>query len=165
MLCYAKQLECDKAQLSEKNRQLRRQLDERIAELAASQKQLAAAHAQATVKLEKLVDAQVDKHGAVQYASKAAAGRRKAESELESEAKRRRAVEGELASLTEQMDEKDKCIVCLDKQPDVLFLSCKHLVCCGGCADSLKANGAAGAKCPQCQAPLAKKDIVKVYRA
>jgi hypothetical protein len=156
------QLTQDKAQLEQSKKQLQRQLDERAAELATAQSQITAASAQTeqriTVKLEKLVDAQVDKH-------EQAAGKRKAEEERESEAKRRRTAEGKLAELSEQMDEKDKCIVCLDKQPDVLFLRCRHLACCGVCADSLKANGAAGAKCPQCQVPLAKKDIVKVFRA
>jgi tRNA(Ile2) C34 agmatinyltransferase TiaS len=80
---------------------------------------------------------------------------------LESEAKRRRTVEGKLAEL----DEKDKCVVCLAAQPNVLFLRCRHLACCSRCADSLQAKGAVGAKCPQCRKQLRAKDIVKVYRA
>jgi hypothetical protein len=111
------------------------------------------------------LDAIADAHGSAQQAAKAAASKRKAESELESEAKRRRSVEGELSALAEQMDEKDKCAICLDKQPDVLFKRCKHLVCCGGCADTMLKEGAARATCPNCTKPFRAKDILKVFRA
>jgi hypothetical protein len=155
-------------QLTQDNVQLQRQLNERTAELAIAQRQTAAAAGQAerliAVKREKF-DAVADAHGAVQQADKATAEKRKAETELESEAKRRRDVEGKLTALTEQMDEKDKCIICLETQPDVLFLRCRHLVCCSGCAASIVVGSAAGATCPHCQTPLVAKDVVRVFRA
>jgi hypothetical protein len=149
--------------------ELQRQLNERTAELAIAQGQIvAAASSQAerliTVKREK-IDAVADAHGAAQQVSKATASKRKAEDEKESEAKRRRTAEGKLAELTEQMDEKDKCIVCFDAQPDVLFLRCRHLACCRVCAGSIVDGSAAGATCPQCQTPLRTEELVKVFRA
>jgi hypothetical protein len=155
-------------QLERNNAQLQRELNARTTELASAQRKIAAASSHfdrlITVKQEKF-DAIADAYGAAQQAAKATTGKRKAESELESEAKRRRALEGDLAALSEQMDEKDKCIVCLDKQPDVLFLRCRHLVCCSGCAGSIVHRGAAGATCPQCQMALVAKDVIKVFRA
>jgi chromosome segregation ATPase len=155
------QMEHDKALLQQK-------LDKRTAELAAAREQIAAAassHAERLiiVKREK-IDAVADAHGSAQQAAKAAAGKRKAETELESEAKRRRALEGKLTALAEQMDEKDKCAICLDKQPNVLLKSCKHLVCCGGCADTMAKEGGARATCPNCTKPFRAKDIIQVCR-
>jgi hypothetical protein len=182
LIRYAEQMERDKeqveqektrlstlnGQLSQDKAQLQRQLNERTAELAIAQRQAAAAASQAerliAVKQEKF-DAVADAHGAAQQAAKATADKRKAETELKSEAKRRRDVEGKLTALTDQMDEKDKCIICLETQPDVLFLRCRHLVCCSGCAASIVHGGAAGATCPQCQTALVAKDVVKVFRA
>jgi len=163
------QLRHTNARLVQAQVDLQRQLAERTTELTRAQEKIdAAAASQAerliTVKQEK-IDAVADAHGAAQQAAKAAAGKRKAESELESEAKRRRSVEGELASLTEQMDEQDKCIVCFDKQPDALFLRCKHLVCCSECAETILRGAAAGAACPTCRKPLRGREVVKVFRA
>jgi chromosome segregation ATPase len=159
----------EKRQLDQEKAQLQQQLNKHAEKLASSQEQNAAAGSSQsdrliTVKQEK-IDAVADAHGAAQQAAKAAAGKRKAESELESEAKRRRSVEGELASLTEQMDEQDKCIVCFDKQPDALFLRCKHLVCCSECAETIMRGAAAGAACPTCRKPLRARDVIKVFRA
>jgi rubrerythrin len=182
LLDDAAQLEHDKAKLERENVLLRqrngqmqqhntalhRELIERTVELNTAKSQLVAAASQAehtiTVK-QAMLDALTKARSSAQQAEKAGAGKRKAESALESEAKRRRALEGELNALAESMDEKDKCIVCLDKQPDVLFLRCRHLVCCSVCAGSLRVRRSSGATCPQCQAQFAAKDVIKVFRA
>jgi hypothetical protein len=152
---HAEQLEQDKAQLQQ-------QLNERSAELASTRQQAADDASQAKqrigVKEEKLFDAQTDACSASQLAVKATAGKRKAEDELESEAKRHR---GELVALAERTN---TCIVCFSKQPDVLFQRCGHLVCCHSCSDSIVNGPAAGALCPQCQGPLVAGDRIKVNR-
>jgi hypothetical protein len=95
--------------------------------------------------------------------AKAAASKRKAQTELQSEAKRRLDAEGKLAALS-VLERKDKCVRCVAKQPDVLFLRCRHLVCCNDCAETIVNRPAAGAVCPQCQAPLVADDRIKVNR-
>jgi hypothetical protein len=161
-------LQREKGQLTQKNALLQQQVQDLMAELANAQSKIAAANQpddrHVAVKQEKL-DAVADAYGAARQAAKATDGKRKAESELKSEAKRRRHVEGKLAALVEQLDEKDKCIICLDKQPDVLFSPCNHLVCCSVCAKSLVRGAAAGATCPKCMQPLRANDIIKVFRA
>jgi rubrerythrin len=161
LIDQAEQLERDKGHLT----QDKQQFIERTAELATAESHIADAVGWA----ERIVSLKQTRAAGGAVAPSPAqlvlAGKRKAEAELESEAKRRRHVEGKLAELTEQMDDNDKCIVCLDKQPDVLFLRCKHLVCCNGCAETIMRGAAAGASCPTCRKPLRAKDVVKVFRA
>jgi hypothetical protein len=61
------------------------------------------------------------------------------------------------------MEEKDKCVVCLEKQPDVLFSRCKHLACCRGCVDAMR-KSPTGAICPLCRVVVRVRDVVKVVR-
>lgn len=45
------------------------------------------------------------------------------------------------------------CIVCMDEEKDHLFLPCKHLVCCGGCAKKIMQQREQRS-CPFCRAPI-----------
>jgi regulator of replication initiation timing len=138
------QLTEEKRQLEQDKEQLQQQLDERTAELATAQSQIADAVglAERIVAIKQArTDAGVDVHSPAQLATKPIAGKRKSGEQLESEAKRQRGVESGSTALPEQEDGgDDKCVICLDKQPDVLFQRCHHLVCCSVCAASLPAD-------------------------
>jgi DNA repair exonuclease SbcCD ATPase subunit len=153
----------EKMQLDQDKTLLQRQIDDRLAELATAESHIAAAVGWA----ERIVSLKQAAGGADAQSpgQLILAGKRKAESELESEAKRRRSAEDKLDALAEQMDKTDKCVVCADKQPDVLFQSCNHLACCNECADQLEQGAAGDPACPLCREPLDSSDIIKVFRA
>jgi hypothetical protein len=44
-----------------------------------------------------------------------------------------------------------RCIVCMEEDKDQLFLPCKHVLCCGGCAKKLMDTTRL---CPTCRAPI-----------
>lgn len=50
------------------------------------------------------------------------------------------------------------CVICLDKEPDVVFSQCRHLVCCSVCAYMLT-------NCPICRMNFKfdKSDVLKVF--
>jgi hypothetical protein len=174
LLCYAEELECDKGQLTHDKAQLQRQLDERTAELAAAQEQIAAASSHAdrliVVKREKF-DAQTDAHGAAQLTAKAAAGKRKADEELESEAKRRRAAEAARDQLTERNKQlqsallvnpkaRPDCSSCFELPTSAVCLPCGHLVSCIDCAQEWQASQHT---CPVCRRAVTQ--VVQTYLA
>lgn len=70
----------------------------------------------------------------------------------------------EMANAERRLDEKDKCIICLDKQPDVVFARCKHLACCSGCVASM-CEAVGGGVCPLCRTPIRPGHIMKVIRS
>jgi hypothetical protein len=153
-----------KAQVDRKEAQLQRQLDERTAELSTTQSHAAAASAQVTVKLEKLVDAQVDKH-------EEAAGKRKAIEEREGEAKRRRSAEAardELAERNKQLQSallvnpaaRPDCSSCFEHPTSAVCLPCGHLVSCIECAEQWQT---AKHTCPVCRHKVTK--VVQTYLA
>jgi regulator of replication initiation timing len=143
-------------QLQQDKEQLQQQLDERTAELSTAESQIADAVslAQRIVAIQQArpAVAGVDAHSPAQLATKPIVGKRKSGEALESEEKKRqRGVESGPTALPEQKNGvDDKCVICLDKPPDVLFQRCQHLVCCNVCAASLLSGAAAGAVCPQC---------------
>lgn len=47
------------------------------------------------------------------------------------------------------------CCVCIDKKPNIVFISCGHMACCTHCSTPLK-------KCPICRATIIKKQPVYV---
>jgi len=49
-----------------------------------------------------------------------------------------------------QLSKLPVCVVCLDKQPQLLFLPCSHFVCCESCGKNLDT-------CPTCRAKLCGK--------
>jgi hypothetical protein len=64
------------------------------------------------------------------------------------------------------------CVVCLSKQKNMLFLPCKHLCTCSGCADRVMravgpggggdgGGGGGGAKCPICRTIV--EHVLDVY--
>ena len=61
---------------------------------------------------------------------------------------------GQLARVKRERDEAQvrspECSVCLDKASAVVFMPCRHLVACGGCAPKLK-------RCPACRADVAER--------
>ena len=106
-----------------------------------------------TVKLEKL-DADADAMGAAQQRDKAAAAKRKAEAELQEEAKRHRGTAERAADLTAANrrleDEKESslnCVVCFERPRSVLHLPCGHLALCDECDSDIKARKGACAVC------------------
>jgi hypothetical protein len=174
LLCYAEQLERDKSQLTQDKAQLQRQLDERTAELASAHKQLAAASSHAerliVVKREKL-DAQADAHGAAQLTAKAVAGKRKAETERKSEAKRRRAAEAARDEMTERNAQlqsallvnpkaRPDCSTCFENPTTAVCLPCGHLVSCIDCAKEWQTSQHT---CPVCRRAVAQ--VVQTYLA
>jgi len=48
------------------------------------------------------------------------------------------------------------CTICLDKKKDTVFLPCKHLSCCYGCAERLRNQ-----PCPICRGKV--QDMMKIY--
>ena len=53
-----------------------------------------------------------------------------------------------------EMKEERQCKVCLDREADIVFVPCGHLVCCINCAASLR-------RCPICRAKIDK--AIKTY--
>jgi hypothetical protein len=155
-----------KAQVDRKEAQLQRQLAERTAELATTQSHAAAASAQVAIKLEKLVDAQVDKH-------EEAAGKRKAEVEREGEFKRRRLAEAardELAERNKQLQSallvnpaaRPDCSSCFEHPTSAVCLPCGHLVSCIECAEQWQSKNR-NRTCPVCRHKVTK--VVQTYLA
>jgi len=169
------QLAQDKAQLEQENVQLQQQLDERTAALAASQSQRAVAAGQTeriiiAVKQEKM-DAIADAHGAAQQAAKAVAGKRKADEELENEAKRRRAAEAardEFSERNKQLQSallvnpaaRPDCSSCFEHPTSAVCLPCGHLVSCIECAEQWQSKNRT---CPVCRLKVTK--VVQTYLA
>ncbi len=44
----------------------------------------------------------------------------------------------------------EECVICLDKQPNIIFDSCRHKICCEECSNHVRA-------CPYCRRPIKKK--------
>jgi hypothetical protein len=162
-------------QLERYNAQLQRQLAECTAELESMQKQAAAAASQADqrirVKEEEMVDAKADAQGAAQQAAKAIAGKRKANEELESEAKRRRAAEAAREELTKRNKQlqsallvnpkaRPDCSSCFESPTSAVCLPCGHLVSCIDCAEQWQANHHT---CPVCRRAVTQ--VVQTYLA
>lgn len=57
--------------------------------------------------------------------------------------------------------EKKKCVICMDKNPNVAFISCGHVVACDKCADNLMKNQYAYNKCPVCRQKITR--ILRIY--
>ena len=114
-----------------------------------------------TVKLEKL-DADADAMGAAQQRDKTSAAKRKAEAELQEEAKRHCGTAERAAELTaanRRLEEEKEslsliCAVCCDARPSVLYLPCKHLAVCDQCDGQLEERGQS---CPMCQAGVKQR--------
>jgi hypothetical protein len=114
-----------------------------------------------TVKQEKL-DAKADAAGAAQQRDKADAAKRKAEDELQEEAKRHRGTADQLsaaAAANRRLEEEKEslsleCAVCADARPSVIYLPCKHLAVCDGCDGRLEERGQS---CPMCQAEVKQR--------
>jgi len=47
-------------------------------------------------------------------------------------------------------DKGNECSVCMENQPDVVFLPCGHVACCSQCSDGVKA-------CPICRKDIENK--------
>lgn len=45
-----------------------------------------------------------------------------------------------------------ECVVCADKQPEVVYLPCQHMSCCKACSDRLEA-------CPICRAGITQRIV------
>jgi hypothetical protein len=161
-------------QLERHNAQLLRQLAVCTAELESMQKQAAGAANQAerliVVKREKF-DVVADAHGASQQAAKAVEGKRKANEELESEAKRRRAAEAGREELTKRNKQlqsallvnpkaRPDCSSCFESPTSAVCLPCGHLVSCIDCAEQWQANHHT---CPVCRRAVAQ--VVQTYLA
>ena len=102
-----------------------------------------------TVKMEKL-DADADAVGAAQQRDKAAAAKRKAEADLQEEAKRHRGT-------ADQLEEKEaslSCVACLERPRSVLHLPCGHLTLCDECDADVKARKGA---CAVCRGKITKR--------
>lgn len=95
--------------------------------------------------------------------------RRALEQELQQERQRRQALEQELQKMREreedQLEEEVRymfkrvvCKICLEKEVEVLFLPCNHLVSCQGCKKQLTQK-----ECPLCRA--AYQGTIRVYFA
>ncbi|KAG7476807.1 hypothetical protein MATL_G00086770 [Megalops atlanticus] len=57
-----------------------------------------------------------------------------------------------------EMDESpgtSECVVCMEKEPQVIFLSCGHVCCCQVCSDALQT-------CPLCRGDIVQR--VRLYR-
>jgi hypothetical protein len=130
--------------------------------LASTGKQADAAQQRLiTVKKEKL-DATADAMGAAQQRDKTAAAKRKAEADLQEEAKRHRGTAdraAELAAANRRLEEEKEslsleCAVCADARPSVLYLPCKHLAVCDQCDGQLEERGQS---CPMCQAEVKQR--------
>lgn len=91
------------------------------------------------------------------------------ELEIQKERQRRQALEQELQEMREregdQLGEevcyklkRIVCKICLEKEVEVLFLPCNHLVSCQGCKERLTQK-----KCPLCRDTY--KDTIRVYLA
>ena len=48
-----------------------------------------------------------------------------------------------------------QCVVCLNKDRNIVFLPCNHCICCNDCANILQNN-----KCPTCRGNIQDKQIV-----
>ena len=114
-----------------------------------------------TVKKEKL-DATADAMAAAQQRDKSAVAKRKAEADLETEAKRHRGTAeraAELAAANRRLEEEKEslaleCCVCADARPSVLYLPCKHLAVCDECDGQLEERGQS---CPMCQTEVKQR--------
>ena len=60
----------------------------------------------------------------------------------------------ELSAECDDLQAKVTCKICLDSKIQVLFLPCRHLVCCENCANEVR-------ECPLCRASI--EGIVKVF--
>jgi hypothetical protein len=50
----------------------------------------------------------------------------------------------------------NECCVCFEEKPKVVFMTCKHMICCYDCSKSMR-------ECPTCREPYKLGDILKVY--
>lgn len=57
----------------------------------------------------------------------------------------------------EQQEENNHCIVCMDKEINVVLVPCGHMIMCDGCANKLTNKS-----CPTCRKPITQ--IVKVFK-
>mmetsp|Transcript_5699 Transcript_5699/g.13585 ORF Transcript_5699/g.13585 Transcript_5699/m.13585 type:complete len:625 (+) Transcript_5699:287-2161(+) len=80
--------------------------------------------------------------------------------------------EGEVAMVTDTIISKlegdDKCIICMDKAKEVVFIPCRHQCVCQGCANELKKylgppnQQRLSWKCPVCSSDIA--DVIVPYK-
>lgn len=54
-------------------------------------------------------------------------------------------------------EENNKCIICMDADPECVFLPCKHMHCCETCANSL-----VNKICPSCRQGI--ENVIKVFK-
>jgi len=67
-------------------------------------------------------------------------------------------------------DQPSTCVICLERQPTMVFLDCRHVPCCRKCAEELakpRNNNPQPSKeqpveCPVCRQPV--KRMMQVYR-
>lgn len=55
------------------------------------------------------------------------------------------------------------CSICYSYVADVMFLPCRHLICCNWCAVAINANVPGAARCPVCRTQV--ESAVRAYRA
>ena len=58
----------------------------------------------------------------------------------------------------EVVDEKSACVICMDKPPNAVFISCGHCSCCFECAQDVAKRQKL---CPMCRQRIQK--VQKVY--
>ena len=61
----------------------------------------------------------------------------------------------------------DHCVICLEKEPNILYLDCMHIAICDSC-DRLKETTGKRYKCDVCRAEISKRvkiyDIISVWK-
>jgi hypothetical protein len=54
-------------------------------------------------------------------------------------------------------DDKDKCVICLEKDSIICIKLCGHLGLCEECSKKIK-------ECPICRKKFSEKDLLRIYR-
>ena len=52
----------------------------------------------------------------------------------------------------------DTCVICLDKEPNILFTDCNHICTCSECEKNISS-----VKCPYCRTEISKRIKIKKY--
>lgn len=52
----------------------------------------------------------------------------------------------------------DRCVVCMDADPNVKFMSCNHMCCCSNCAVNVEKHGN---QCPVCRTNITKTKLIR----
>lgn len=53
-------------------------------------------------------------------------------------------------------EEKSECVVCMEQEPQTVFLPCGHVCCCQGCCERLPS-------CPLCRQDIAQR--IRIFRS